>query len=229
MNRNNFEQFLISIIQTEKNRLIAQAATEILFEIRGNNNILKKSWYNSLYEKYQFTLQVQLDKPPKFKAILYSYKTIVIPGSAVVTQTKLIGPITTPTSVRATISYGNLSYRIFQGTTVSNSTTCINGGAEVVYSYTSVSGGGNRSVVFYSTDRGCNPDVKGVYRYGAPLTITACLPSDATSFKLMNGNDPVSGTGPQQTPIATNNSCVPAPVLLTYVGNTMDSLISTLE
>jgi hypothetical protein len=223
LNQNNFEGFLRGIIQSEKNPQILKAAEEILFEIRGNKNIVKKYWYNALYEKYQFTLQVQLDKPPKYKAILFSYKTIIIPGSVVVTQTKPIGPITIPTPVRATVSYGNLSYIKFQGKTVSNSTTCINGGAEVIYSYTSVRGG-NGSVVFYSTNGGCNND-----NYGVSLTISACLPSDATSFKLMNGGDLVSGTVPRQTPLATNISCVPAPILLTYVGNTMDSLISTLE
>lgn len=222
LNQNNFEEFLSGIIQSEKNPQILKAAEEILFEIRGNKNILKKYWYNALYEKYQFTLQVQLDRPPKYKAILFSYKTIIIPGSVVVTQTKPIGPITVPTPVRATISYGNVYYKKFQGKTVSNSTTCINGGAEVIYGYKSVSAG-NGSVVFYSTGNGCNEN-----NYGVSLTITACLPSDATSFVLINGNDLVSGTGPRQTPSITSDSCVPAPILLTYVGNTMDSLISTL-
>jgi hypothetical protein len=57
--QNNFESFLLNIIQTEKNLSkrnyqIQKAAEEILFEIRGNKNIVKKFWYNALYEKYQF-------------------------------------------------------------------------------------------------------------------------------------------------------------------------------
>lgn len=226
--QNNFESFLLNIIQSEKNLgtinyQIVKAAEEILFEIRGNKNIVKKFWYKALYEKYQFTLQVQLDKTPKYKAILFSYKTIIIPGGAVVTQTRSIGPILIPTPIKATVSYGTLSYKKFQGKTTSNSTTCINGGAEVKYSYTSV-GAGSGTAVFYSATHGCNEN----NMYGVSLTITACLPSDATSFILINGNDLVSGTGPRQTPSTTKDSCVPAPVLLTYVGNTMDSLISSL-
>jgi hypothetical protein len=227
--QNNFESFLLNIIQTEKNLSkrnyqIEKAAEEILFEIRGNKNIVKKFWYNALYEKYQFKLEVQPDKPPlKYKAILYSYKTIIIPGGAVVTQTRSIGPILIPTPAKVTVYYGKSAYKKFQGKTTSNSTTCINGGAEVKYSYTSVSAGSG-TAIFYSAAHGCSEN----NMYGVSLTITACLPSDATSFILINGNDLVSGTGPRQTPSATNDACVPAPVLLTYVGNTMDSLISSL-
>jgi hypothetical protein len=114
------------------------------------------------------------------------------------------------------------TYKIFSGTTTSNSTVCSNGGAEVEYSYTSVSAGSG-TVIFYSAADGCNEG-----DYGISLTITACLPSDATALTLVNGLDPISGTSPRTVPTATVTNCNVLPSLLTTVGNTIETLISTL-
>ena len=91
-----------------------------------------------------------------------------------------------------------VTYKIFSGTTTSNASLCTNGQAEVEYSYTSVSAG-NDSVVFTSTFDGCPS--------GVTLTITACLPSDATSLTLVNGGDPISGTNPRTTPTNSGVNC----------------------
>jgi hypothetical protein len=91
-----------------------------------------------------------------------------------------------------------VTYKIFSGTTTSNAAVCANGSAEVEYSYTSVSAG-NGSTFFYSTTDGCPS--------GITLTITACLPSDATGLTLLNGGDPVSGANPRTTPTATLTDC----------------------
>ncbi len=69
---------------------------------------------------------------------------------------------------------------------------------QVEYSYTSVSAG-NGSAIFTSTSDGCPS--------GVTLTITSCLPSDATSLTLVNGGDPVSGTNPRTTPTNTGTDC----------------------
>ena len=114
------------------------------------------------------------------------------------------------------------TYKIFSGTTTSNSTVCINGGAEVEYSYTSVSAGSG-NVIFYSSADGCNEG-----DYNVSLTITACLPSDATELTLVNGSDPISGKSPRTTPTATVTNCNTSTSLLTTVNNTIDTLISTL-
>lgn len=91
-----------------------------------------------------------------------------------------------------------VTYKIFSGTTTSNASVCTNGLAQVEYSYTSVSAG-NGSVVFTSTLDGCPG--------GFTLTITACLPSDATSLTLVNGGDPISGTNPRTTPTNSGVNC----------------------
>jgi len=91
-----------------------------------------------------------------------------------------------------------VTYKIFSGTTTSNAAVCANGQAEVEYSYTSISAG-NNSTVFLSTFDGCPS--------GIVLTITACLPSDATSLTLVNGSNPVSGTSPRTTPSNTGVNC----------------------
>lgn len=91
-----------------------------------------------------------------------------------------------------------VTYKTFSGTTTSNATVCSNGSAEVEYSYTSVSAG-NGSTIFYSTSDGCPS--------GVTLTITACLPSDATGLTLVNGGDAISGTNPRTTPSATLTNC----------------------
>ena len=114
------------------------------------------------------------------------------------------------------------TYKIFSGATTSNSTVCINGGAEVEYSYTSVSAGSG-TAIFYSATDGCNEG-----DYGVSLTITACLPDDATGLTLVNGSDAVSGTSPRTTPTITATSCDGLPSLLTTVGSTINTLISTL-
>jgi hypothetical protein len=64
--------------------------------------------------------------------------------------------------------------------------------------------------------------------WGYVASFSDAITLDTPFTATVNGNDLVSGTGPRQTPSATNDACVPAPVLLTYVGNTMDSLISSL-
>ena len=119
------------------------------------------------------------------------------------------------------------TYKIFSGATTSNSTVCINGGAEVEYSYTSVSAGSG-TAIFYSASDGCNPDIDDVLQYGVSLTITACLPDDATGLTLVNGSEDVSGTSPRTTPTITATSCDGLPSLLTTVGSTINTLISTL-
>jgi hypothetical protein len=91
-----------------------------------------------------------------------------------------------------------VTYKIFSGTTTSNAAVCANGQAEVEYSYTSVSAG-NGSAIFYSTLDGCPG--------GVLVTITSCLPSDATALTLVNGGDPLSGTAPRSTPTATLTNC----------------------
>lgn len=91
-----------------------------------------------------------------------------------------------------------VTYKTFSGTTTSNAAVCANGQAEVEYSYTSVSAG-NSSAVFTSTSDGCPS--------GFTLTITACLPSDATSLTLINGGDPISGTNPRTTPTNSGVNC----------------------
>lgn len=91
-----------------------------------------------------------------------------------------------------------VTYKIFSGTTTSTTQVCGNGLAEVEYSYTSVSAG-NGSAVFTSTSDGCPS--------GVTLTITACLPSDATSLTLINGGDPISGTNPRTTPTNSGVNC----------------------
>ena len=120
-----------------------------------------------------------------------------------------------------------VGYKLFSGQTYGNSTTVINGGAEVEYSYTSATYGSG-TATFYSTDNGCNPDPDTEECLYKSITITACLPADATGLTLLNGSDPVSGTNPRTTPTITGTSCTNAAVLLTTVGDTMDSLISTL-
>lgn len=91
-----------------------------------------------------------------------------------------------------------VTYKIFSGTTTSNTETSDNGGAEVEYSYTSVSAGAG-SIIFTSTSGGTPA--------GVTLTITACLPQDATSLTLVNGGDPISGTAPRTTPTVTVTIC----------------------
>ena len=90
------------------------------------------------------------------------------------------------------------------------------------YSYTSV-GAGSGTAIFYSVTDGCNEG-----DYGVSLTITACLPDDATGLTLVNGSDAVSGTSPRTTPTITATSCDGLPSLLTTVGSTINTLISTL-
>jgi hypothetical protein len=114
------------------------------------------------------------------------------------------------------------TYKIFSGATTSNSTVCSNGGAEVEYSYTSVSAGSG-TAIFYSATDGCNEG-----DYGVSLTITACLPDDAASLTLVNGSDAVSGTSPRTTPTITATICTSTPILLTTLDSTIDTLISTL-
>ena len=91
-----------------------------------------------------------------------------------------------------------VTYKTFSGTTTSNASICTNGIAEVEYSYTSVSAG-NGSAIFTSTSDGCPS--------GVTLTITSCLPSDATSLTLVNGGDPISGTNPRTTPTNSGVNC----------------------
>lgn len=91
-----------------------------------------------------------------------------------------------------------VTYKIFSGTTTSTTQVCSNGGAEVEYSYTSVSAG-NGSAIFTSNSDGCPS--------GISLTITSCLPSDATALTLVNGGDPISGTNPRTTPTNTGTDC----------------------
>jgi len=231
LNQNYFESFLTSIIDTDKNSLIVRAASEILFETRGNKNIIPKKWYNLLYEKYQFKLGVSRATPPKNKLILFEYKTITIPGGVVVTRNISWGPIEPPKTIKAVPSFRGITYKIYEGKIRRNETVCINGGAEVIYSYKSKSTGSDTyTSVFYSTTTGCpadfNPPRPG-WPPGLPLIIKSCLPSDAESFVLLNGNDPVSGI-PMIPPLPTTTSCTPEPVLFTKIGDTIDTLISTL-
>lgn len=233
LNQDNFELFLTNIQNTDKNALIVQAAKEILFEVRGNKNVQPKTWYKFLYEKYQFRLGISRATPPKNNLILFEYKTITIPGSAVVTVLRNIawGPIVVPSVVRSIPFYGGIIYKVFEGKIIRNSTVCSNGGAEVIYSYKSKSTGTDTyTAYFYSTTNGCPPDpptpVPG-WPSRSPLLIKACLPSDADTFKLLNGADLVSGI-PLESPVATTTSCSPEPILLTKISTTIDSLISTL-
>ena len=99
---------------------------------------------------------------------------------------------------RTTDYVPGVTYKTFSGTTTSNTSVCANGGAEVEYSYTSVSAG-NGSAIFNSTSDGCPT--------GISITIKSCLPADATSLTLVNGSDPLSGTAPRSTPIVTLINC----------------------
>lgn len=87
------------------------------------------------------------------------------------------------------------TYKIFSATTTVNSAVISNGGAEVSYSYTSVSAGGGTEV-FYNTGP--------VGLIGSSLQVTACLPSDATNFVLIP--NPVDGDSPG-TPSVTATDC----------------------
>ena len=230
LNQDNFELFLTNIINSDKNSLIVTAAKEILFEVRGNKNVIKKPWYNSLYEKYKFNLGVSRATPPKNKLILFEYKTITIPGSVVVT-TKSIpwGPIEIPPKVVTSVPYYGIN--VFEGKINRNRTICLNGGAEVIYSYKSKrTGSDTYTAVFYSTTTGCPPDPQTPtpgWPPGIPLLIKACLPVDATNLTLLNGNEEVSGI-PNIKPVATTTICTSEPILLTKIGTTIDSLISSL-
>ena len=59
------------------------------------------------------------------------------------------------------------------------------------------------------------------------MLIKACLPSDATDFKLLNGNEEVSGI-PNLPPVVTTTICSAEPILLTTIGSTIDALILNL-
>jgi len=229
LNQDNFELFLTNIINVDKNSLIVTAAKEILFEVRGNKNLVQKSWYNLLYQKYKFKLGVSRATPPKNKLILFEYKTITIPGSVVVTTKNIPwGSIEPPKAVKAisVVPYGTYKY-VFGGYINRNITVCLNGGAEVIYSYKSKrTGSDTYTAVFYSTTSGCPPDANPT-NVQPPLLIKACLPSDATDFKLLNGNEEVSGI-PNLPPVITTTICSAEPILLTTIGSTIDSLILTL-
>jgi len=228
LNQDNFELFLTNIINVDKNSLIVTAAKEILFEVRGNKNLVQKSWYNLLYQKYKFKLGVSRATPPKNKLILFEYKTITIPGSVVVTTKNIAwGSIEPPQAVKAisVVPYGTY---VFGGYINRNITVCQNGGAEVIYSYKSKrTGSDTYTAVFYSTTSGCPADTNPTWPPGPPLLIKACLPSDATDFKLLNGNEEVSGI-PNLPPVVTTTICSAEPILLTTIGSTIDTLILTL-
>jgi len=228
LNQDNFELFLTNIINVDKNSLIVTAAKEILFEVRGNKNLVQKSWYNLLYQKYKFKLGVSRATPPKNKLILFEYKTITIPGSVVVTTKNIPwGSIEPPQAVKA-ISVVSSGTYVFGGYINRNSTVCQNGGAEVIYSYKlKRTGSVTYTAVFYSTTSGCPPDANPTWPPGPPLLIKACLPSDATDFKLLNGNEEVSGI-PNLPPVVTTTICSAEPILLTKIGSTIDTLILNL-
>jgi hypothetical protein len=88
-----------------------------------------------------------------------------------------------------------VTYKIFSTTTTVNAAVISNGGAEVSYTYTSVSAGGGTEV-FYNTGP--------VGLAGSSLQVTACLPSDATGFTLIP--NPVDGDSPG-TPTSTGTDC----------------------
>jgi|688.fasta_scaffold167923_2 hypothetical protein len=233
LNQDNFELFLINIINVDKNSLIVTAAKEILFEVRGNKNLVQKSWYNLLYQKYKFKLGVSRATPPKNKLILFEYKTITIPGSVVVTTKNIPWGSIEPPKAVAVKAISVVPYRtyVFGGYINRNITVCLNGGAEVIYSYKSKrTGSDTYTAVFYSTTSGCPPDpqtpIPG-WPPGSPLLIKACLPSDATDFKLLNGNEEVSGI-PNLPPVITTTICSAEPILLTKIGSTIDTLILNL-
>ena len=89
-------------------------------------------------------------------------------------------------------------YQTFSATCIVDSAVISNGGAEVAYSYTSVSGGGGIAV-FENTG--------AVGLIGSTLQVTACLPSDSTNFVIIP--TPVDGNGPRTGPTNTAVSCIP--------------------
>lgn len=116
----------------------------------------------------------------------------------------------------------NVAYKIFSGSTTTNSTVCGNNGAEVRYSYTSVNAGSGIAIFYsktpYSDSTTCTLNIA--------IQITACLSSDAIIGALLNESDPVSGTTPRITPTLQSADCSGAlPLLLTTVNNTIDNLI----
>jgi len=97
-----------------------------------------------------------------------------------------------------TDSVPTATYETFSATCKVNSAVISNGGAEVSYSYTSVSGGGG-IVVFENTGP--------VGLIGSTLQVTACLPNDATNFVIIP--NPVDGDDPRTGPTSTAVVCVP--------------------
>lgn len=71
LNQDNFAKFLQGIIDNDNNPLIVTAAKQILFEVTGNNNISNYPWYNLLYTKYKFNLQI-MNTSTGNKLVLYS-------------------------------------------------------------------------------------------------------------------------------------------------------------
>jgi len=71
LDQNNFIAFLQSIIDNDPNPTIVTAAKQISFEIQGNKDIAKYYWYNELYNKYKFNLQIINTNEGK-KVVLYS-------------------------------------------------------------------------------------------------------------------------------------------------------------
>lgn len=117
-------------------------------------------------------------------------------------------------------------YKIFSGSTSTNPTVCNNNGAEVRYSYRSVSTGSGIAI-FYSKTPYSN---SATCALNTPIEITACLPSDAVIGALLNGSDPVSGTTPRITPTVQSADCSGGlPLLLTTLNNTIDDLIIGLQ
>jgi len=107
LDQKNLITFLKSIISKENNLTIITSAKEIIFHLQGNNNIPSKFYYNELYKKYKFKLEVVNSNGLKVQLFSFSGDKIKYIGQTysgnnpntqdIITKKPTVSPTPTPT------------------------------------------------------------------------------------------------------------------------------------